>query len=145
MLTRKPKGWTGDHEKHVLAGLKGARRTRIQSQYWKQEFRRDIHVKLQASINEYNKYKQTNNIIYLQQAGNKLFSIVEHLLMIKYDFRTKNYQKIRYIVKENEKDRELLRDVAQLHYFFYDAELQMDRKDAEDYYHDIKSRINMRL
>ncbi|RLG13668.1 MAG: hypothetical protein DRN66_03735 [Candidatus Nanohalarchaeota archaeon] len=143
MTNPKPKGWKGDHTRPVLAGLKGRRR--IPNQFWKQEFKRDIEEKLRASTKEYNKYKKTNNIIYLQQAGNKLFSIVEHLLMIKYNFRTKNYQTIRNRVKDNKEDRLLLRDVAQLHYFFYDAELQMDKEYAEDYYIDIKNRIKLRL
>lgn len=107
---------------------------------WKEEFKKDVKVKLKASEKEYKKYKQTSSIIYLQQACNKLFSAVENYLMVKYKKRVRSYKKLRSVVK-GPADKKLLRDAAQMHYFYYNGRLQMEEFDAADYYNDVRKRF----
>ncbi len=113
--------------------------------HWKQSFKKDISRKLKASEEEYKKYLNTHKIIYLQQAGNKLFSIVENYLMLKYGERKKDYKSLFHMVKNNKNDRTLLRDAVQLHYFFYNGELDMPKFIAEDFYESVRNRMKNRL
>lgn len=112
---------------------------------WKGIFKKDIKSKIKVSEIEYKKYKDTDKIIYLQQAGNKLFSAVENYLMLKYERRTKSYQALFNMVKHNEKDRAILREAVQLHYFFYNGELDMPIFVAEDFYKTVRNKIKNRL
>ena len=116
----------------------------IKSQ-WKDIFKKDIRTKVKIADEEYKKFRSTKQIIYLQQAGNKLFSAVENYLMLKYEKRVKNYQILFNIVKHNEKDRIILREAAQLHYFFYNGELDMPVFEAEDFYKSVSSKMKKRL
>ena len=112
---------------------------------WKKAFKKDIKVKLDYANREYKKYRTEGNLIYLQQAGNKLFSAVENYLMIKYGKRVRNYAKLLNMVNSNKNDSRLLTQAVQLHYFFYNADLHMDRYTAEviflDVYNKLKNRI----
>lgn len=112
--------------------------------YWKKVFRADIKTKLVYADKEYNKYKSTGRLIYLQQAGNKLFSAVENYMMLKYSQRARSYEAVKGIITDA-RDKKLLVDAAQLHYFYYNAELQMSRSDAESYYKDVYNKMNDRL
>ena len=112
---------------------------------WKRVFRKDIKEKLRKSQNEFNRYKSTQRIIYLQQAGNKLFSLIENILQIKYGKRIKNYQQLRHLVKDNKNDKQLLLQAVQLHYFYYNGELHMPYYDAEDIYKIVRNKIKGRI
>lgn len=112
---------------------------------WRSVFKKDIKSKLDFGQKEYQEYKITGYVIYLQQSGNKLFSAVENYLMLKYNKRVKSYQELKQIVINNKKDRLLLAQVSQLHYFFYNGDLQMDRDEAEILYIDIRDKLKNRL
>lgn len=113
--------------------------------HWKDVFRRDYQSKVTESRKEYNKFRQTNQIIHLQQACNKLFSAVENYLMLKYSQRHTNYQRVRDMVSSNAHDLLLLTEANQLHRFYYNAELQMDRYDAETLYKNTLTKFMNRL
>ena len=113
--------------------------------HWKRVFKRDLKEKIKQSSEEFKKYRKTDEIIYLQQACNKLFSAVENLLMYKYGKRYGSYQKIRSMVSKNRYDSKLLLDANKLHKFYYNAELFMDRYDAEIEYKLVLDRLKRRM
>jgi len=106
----------------------------ISQQEWKQIFLEDIKQKMSESKNEYNKYKDTKRIVFLQQAGNKLFSVVENWLMVKYNKRVRSFVELRVLVKNNVHDRRLLSKVSQLHYFYYENVVRGEPEEFEDIY-----------
>lgn len=116
--------------------------------HWKEVFKRDFGTKIKESNKEFKLYKKTDKIIYLQQACNKIFSAVENFLMHKYSQRHRNYSAVREMVSSNQSDYDLLIDANQLHRFYYNAELQMDRYDAEAIYKrvyvDLKNKLRTR-
>jgi len=112
---------------------------------WKKSFKNDIATKWDLMNNEHSMYEQTNNVGYLQQAGNKLFSIVENFLQMKYDYRVKSYSELKSLVVHNENDYDLLVNAAQLHYFFYNGEVQFPRDEAEYYYKNVYKIMKRRL
>jgi hypothetical protein len=118
----------------------------VNSQDWKSIFKEDMNNKLKESRREFDKYKSTGRVVYLQQAGNKLFSVVENWLMVKYDTRVANYVELRHLVKNNKNDSRLLSKVAQLHYFYYENKLRGEPEEYEDIYSEsyeiMKRRIN---
>lgn len=98
---------------------------------WQKEFEIDFKNKLNLAKQEYQTFVTTQHIIYLQQAGNKIFSAIENYFMLKYNKRVRSYKQLQELVKQNKQDFELLRNAVQLHYFFYNCEAQMNRLDAE--------------
>ena len=112
---------------------------------WRSVYLSDIHNKLIESKNEYNKYKQLNKIVFLQQAGNKLFSVVENFLMIKYKQRVVSYQNLRDLVRNNSFDRRLLSKVAQLHYFYYENIIRGEPEEFEDIYLEVYETMKSRI
>jgi len=118
----------------------------IQNQnQWKNVYKKDIKFKLDFGEKEYNLYKKTGYIIYLQQSGNKLFSAVENYLQLKYNKRIKSYQDLKQIIKNNKNDKNLLTLASQLHYFFYNGDLQMDKDDAKNLYILVRDKLKNRL
>ncbi len=112
---------------------------------WKSYFKKDIENKYKLMINEYSQYENTDNIDYLQQAGNKLFNIVKNYLQVKYNKRMGTYNELKLLVRNNKNNYELLLESAQLRYFFYNGELQMQRDEAEHFYKKVLQKINSRL
>jgi len=112
---------------------------------WKAIFKEDIEQKLLESKNEYDKYKETNRIVFLQQAGNKLFSVVENWLMVKYNKRVQSMRDLREVVKHNKHDRTLLSKVAQLHYFYYENVLRGEAEEFDDIYLEIYEIMKNRI
>jgi len=112
---------------------------------WKKSFRKDIKNKVILMNKEYALFQETNNVGYLQQAGNKLFSIVENYLQLKYSHRVNSYTELKILVKNNNNDYDLLIKAVQLHYFFYNGEIQMPRDEAEYYYKEVNKKIIARL
>ena len=113
--------------------------------HWKEIFKRDWKSKLEEAEKEYQLYKQTDKLIYLQQASNKIFSVVENYLMYKYNKRVRSYGEVQALVMHNRLDFQLLAKAAQLHYFYYNADLQMNRYDAVAIYQEVKANILARL
>lgn len=101
---------------------------------WIKIFRKDIKDKLSESKIEFDKYKKTGKIVYLQQAGNKLFSVVENWLMLKYKTKVNNYGDLKKLVKNDRNNRLLLSKVAQLHYFYYQNEVMGEAWEYEEIY-----------
>jgi hypothetical protein len=112
---------------------------------WKSKFRQDIKTKLSHSKKELDLYNSTGSIIYLQQACEKMYSVVENYLMIKYSRRAKSYGHLQEIVKNNQYDTNLLFDAFLLHKFFYNAELQMNITDAIRTYKSVYERMFNRV
>lgn len=108
---------------------------------WQNTFQNDIQEKIFQAKDEFHRFNQSQQLIYLQQAGNKLFSAIENFFMIKYNVRVQSYSQLRKIVLKHKKDYHLLRDAVQLHYFFYNADLTMDRIDAIHLFTDVLQRF----
>lgn len=119
--------------------------TKIIQSNWETVFKKDIKQKLLCAEKEYFQYKQTGYIIYLQQAGNKLFSVVENWLMLKYKKRVRGYQELVNIISQNNNDSFLLAQSVQLHYFFYNGELQMSKQEAEILFKNISRKMKQRI
>lgn len=118
---------------------------RVNKTEWRKIFINDIKEKLKESYNEYKKYKRTDKIVFLQQAGNKLFSVVENWLMVKYDTRVSSYSDLRYLVRNNRNDRLLLSKVAQLHYFYYENVIRGEPWEFEEIYLDVYQTMKKRV
>jgi len=117
----------------------------INKDEWKMIFRKDIKDKLHESFREYTQYKKTGKVVYLQQAGNKLFSVVENWLMVKYNVRVSSYQELRGVVKNNKNDRRLLAKVSRLHYFYYANIVYDDPNDIAESYLEIYEIMKRRI
>src|SRR3990170_4614321 len=96
-------------------------------QRWKMVFRRDFKEKLRQIQAEYDRYKATDRLINLQQAGEKLFSAVENYLMLKYEERKYSYGALIGMKRMGGKDRVWLANAAALHEFFYNADADETR------------------
>lgn len=112
---------------------------------WKTEFQTDIQENVKQAKAEYQQFVKTQHIIYLQQAGNKLFSAIENYLMLKYNKKVRSYKQLQALVKQDPTDFKLLRNAVQLHYFFYNREAQMDRLDAENLFEEVLVNIESYL
>ena len=117
----------------------------VKTPVWKKGFRKDIKNKFILMDNEYALFQETNNVGYLQQAGNKLFSIVENFLQLKYSHRVKSYGELKILVRNNKNDYKLLLNAVQLHYFFYNGEVQFPRDEAEFIFKEVHKRMVRRL
>jgi hypothetical protein len=106
----------------------------INKKEWKEIFREDMRQKLSESKIEFNKYKETKRVVFLQQAGNKLFSVVENWLMVKHNSRVSSFKDLRYLIRNDKNDRLLLSKVSQLHYFYYENIVRGDPEDFEELY-----------
>ena len=119
--------------------------SKINPSKWKDVFYKDIRIKLKHSSIEFKLYQQNGRIIHLQQACNKLFSATENYMMLKYKHRVRSYQQLLDIVSKNNVDSVLMSQVGQLHYFYYNGELQMSRKEAVILYKHIMKIMKSRI
>lgn len=118
---------------------------KISPSEWEAVFVKDVDDKIKESKTEFDEYKDTNKIVYLQQAGNKIFSAVENHLMLKYKTRVRSYQALRKLVKNNVNDRRLVSKAAQLHYFFYQNTVMGEPQEYEDIYLEVYETIKGRI
>lgn len=99
---------------------------------------------LKYSELEFKEYKKTNDIIYLQQAGEKLFNALENYIQYTDKIRYNSFYEFTQNVKEKPL-RKLLYDAKRLHQFFYNGELEMKLEDAEDEYIRISTILKGRI
>jgi len=99
---------------------------------------------LKYSALEFKEYKKTGNIIYLQQAGEKLFNALENYIQYINKTRYSSMYEIKIHTKEKPL-RRLLYDALNLHRFFYNGELEMTRDYAEDEYIRISALLQARV
>ena len=81
----------------------------INKSEWKKIFKEDMLQKLNESKEEFKRYKSTKKVVYLQQAGNKLFSVVENYLMIKYNVRVVSYRELKNVVNDKDENQRFVR------------------------------------
>ena len=112
---------------------------------WKAYSKQDFMAKIKHSHEEYNEHKRTGQVIYLQQACGKLFSAVENYLMVKYKQRRYSYGSLIQLISNNEKDRTLLNDAVQLHYFYYNGETHFLRSVADKIYTIVRRKMLNRI
>jgi phosphorylcholine metabolism protein LicD len=117
------------------------------SKSWKKEFVLDYGRKFKKSREEYDTYKDSGDIqiIYLQQACEKLFSVVENYLMVKYSRRKRYSDLLKYLNNVNIYDAGLLADSKQLHIFFYNGEIDIDRYTIDIVFKNIYENMKKRL
>jgi hypothetical protein len=108
---------------------------------WKSKFSTDIDNKLKASKIEFNNYEDNGRAIHLQQAGEKLFSVIENYLMLKYNKRVSSYKQLSDIAYKNNNDFDLLTQAKHLHLFFYDADVYADRNEMELVYKSVLRKV----
>ena len=99
---------------------------------------------IKFSKSEYTKYKSTKNIVYLQQSGEKLFNALESYIEFINKIQVSSYYELKNLIKEKSL-RNLLYDARNLHRFFYSAELEMNKEDAEELYLNVRSRLEKRI
>ena len=86
------------------------------------------------SKREYDRYKSTGKIVYLHQAGDKLYYVIENWLSAKYNVQVSSYKQLRDVVKNNRCDRELLSKVKILKNISSDDVLRGIPEEFEDIY-----------
>ena len=99
---------------------------------------------LKYSKLDFKEYKKTNDIIYLQQAGEKLFNALENYIQFINKTRYNSYYELQYNVKEKSLLR-LLYNAKRLHQFFYNGELEFRKEYIEDEYIRISSILEVRI
>jgi len=99
---------------------------------------------LKYSKQEYQQYRKNNNVIYLQQASEKLFSVVENYISFINQIRIEYFQQARKLISEKALIR-LLYDARDLHRFFYHGINEMIEVDAEELYLSVLKRIEIRV
>ena len=99
---------------------------------------------LKYSKEEYKQYKSTKNIIYLQQAGEKLFNVIEGYLSFINKVRIEYFQQARGLIKEKSLAK-LLYDTRDLHRFFYHGTNERLESEANELYQSVLNRIENRI
>jgi len=84
---------------------------------------------IKYSKQEFNTYKSTKDIVYLQQAGEKLFNALENYIQFINRVEAFSFYGIKNLIKEKSL-RRLLYDGKDLHRFFYRGENEMTVDDA---------------
>ena len=83
-------------------------------------------------------------MVYLQQAGEKLFNALENYIQFVNKKRAESFYEIKNMVQEKSL-RHLLYDARNLHRFFYNGELEYNIMDAESLYVSVKKRLEERI
>lgn len=96
-----------------------------------QAVRRNMTSMLDYAEREFKQYKKTGDVVYLQQAGEKLFNAIENYIQYVNRMRYENFYEIQRSIKEKPLKR-LLYDARNLHRFFYNGELEMTPEYAEE-------------
>jgi len=99
---------------------------------------------IKYSKSEFQQYKRTKNIIYLQQAGEKLFNALENYIQYINKIQARNFYEVKNLIKEKTL-RILLYDAKNLHIFFYNGELEMNEEDVVDLYESVLKRTESRI
>jgi len=99
---------------------------------------------LKHSKNEFDRYNKTSNIVYLQQAGNKLFGVIENL--IEY-IEQRDYNVYGQFMKytQSQELKNLLRKAKELHLFFYGGLNEGNPDDIKKVYLDIYKKIKIKV
>ena len=100
---------------------------------------------LKYSKSEYNKYKSTENIIYLQQAGEKLFNVIENYVGVINNIQIQNFQDALQRTFKEKPLQNLLYDARNLHRFFYNSTNEYTIEKAEEIYKSVLERIENRI
>ena len=98
------------------------------------------HAKL-----EFIQYEKTNDVIYLQQAGEKLFNSFERYLEIKYQSIKYRHDDIQYLASKDSNNLVLFSQMNQLHRFFYHGEVEMPTDVAKKIFQSVVQKIESRI
>lgn len=93
---------------------------------------------------EFEEYKRTGDIVFLQQAGEKLFNALENYIQYVQITRYASYYEMHLNVKEKPL-KKLLYDAKRLHQFFYNGELEISKDYAEEEYIRISALLETRI
>lgn len=99
---------------------------------------------LKYSKLEYAEYKKTQDIILLQQAGEKLFNAIENYIEDYYQVKVDSFYELTNLTKEREL-RDLLYKGRELHRFFYNAENEYDVRTAEIKYNQLLTKVERKI
>jgi hypothetical protein len=105
----------------------------------------NIKNMMKYSKNEYQKYKKTRNIIYLQQAGEKLFNAIENYIGLANKVFVDSFYSAKQLTMRNKPLRKLLYDGRALHRFFYNSTNELDAYEAESLYIRTYKNLNERI
>lgn len=81
---------------------------------------------------EYAKFNKTKNIVYLQQAGEKLFNAIESYIQYKRKVNVDSFYELKNLATKSQK--KLLYKGRELHRFFYNGLNEYDIETAERKY-----------
>lgn len=99
---------------------------------------------LEWSSIEYRRYKQTKNIVHMQQAGEKLFNAVELYASCISNMRLYVHQAVYQVIHEKT-FLDVFNRVNLLHQFFYNAENLMPADQAAIIYEECREKIKNRI
>lgn len=107
--------------------------------------KRNMEGMLRYSQEEFAEFKRTGDVVFLQQAGEKLFSAVENYISLKSKVRVESYYEAMQLAKGDRELRNLLYDAKILHQFFYNGESEMRAEDIEPRYRKVLARLQARI
>lgn len=110
----------------------------------KELFRRNLSNMLKYGKEELNNYENTNNIVSLQQSGEKLFNAVESYISILNNQRYYSYGDIVKSIYEKPLII-LIEDANKLHRFFYTREMEMTPQRAKELCLSVYRRLSVRV
>ena len=91
----------------------------------KETKKRQMDKFIKVSREEIKKYNKTKDVIYLRQAGNKLYNAHIYYLEMKFGKELKSHNEVifkgRELSKEDKKFKQLRRNVMSLHKWFYEG------------------------
>lgn len=104
----------------------------------------NMYRMLKYSKEEHDKYKSSGNIILLQQAGEKLFCVLQCYVQYLHQIQTGSFEETKNLVREKAL-RNLLYRARDLHRFFYNEQNEMNVEDAEDLYLEVYQKTKSRV
>jgi len=100
---------------------------------------------LKHSKLEYTQYEKTGEIVYLQQAGEKLFNAFSRYLEIKYNVITTNHDDIRMLSTRDQRNFDLMSKMDALHEFFYHGGMSEAHGYAKKTYNEVVKSLENRI
>lgn len=104
----------------------------------------NMYNMLKYSKEEYDRYKKTDNVVWLQQAGEKLFCVMGCYIQYMHSMKVESFTELKSLIRERPL-RRLLYNARDLHKFFYNQNDFMNAEDADELYLDTYNKVKSRI
>ena len=104
----------------------------------------NMYRMMKYSKEEHAKFKSTDNVVWLQQAGEKLFCALENYIQYLHQIQTGSFEETKNLVREKAL-RNLLYRARDLHRFFYNERNEMNIEDADELYEEVYKKVKARI